>query len=106
MCIDFCWTKIQQLSTHSVHSQKMDKIVQQKIEIECVKIALRDTYPILNSLGLLVTDKDVLDYIKHIEDDDRQNHLLLAVRKAIDLTETELSLNQTKFTHFLLYYLN
>lgn len=68
-----------------------------KIEVESLKTLLRDTICMFDSR--VASDRPyknmdihILGYIKHIENDDKQNHIILAVRKAIKLTEEHLKL--------------
>lgn len=63
-----------------------------KIEIEAYKIALKDVIPFFK-VGI-IKDVDIEGYIKKVENDDLQNHIVLAIRKAINMTEEYLKKDQ------------
>lgn len=55
------------------------------IEIECLRTTLKDVIVIFPNM--VITDEHIRKYIKMEEDNDKNNHVILTVRKAIDLTE-------------------
>ncbi len=57
----------------------------EKIELECHRTCLKDVVPYFNQNYL--SNENIKGYLEKIKDDDKNNHLYLAIRKAIDLTE-------------------
>lgn len=58
-----------------------------KIEIESCLIAMKELIVLFPRDRNLSFHESMNEYIKTFEDNDRNNTLILAVRKAIDLTE-------------------
>ena len=73
-----------------IEREDMDDKTRSRIEIECMRGILIDTFPLLYSLNIHITDEDIKEYIRLIQYDDKQNHLILALRKAVRLTEEAL----------------